>query len=870
MNQENVQWLTPSAKQALEGWVRCHRQTWEREGADPEEIRSDLESHLWRSRSEGAELVTRAEVEAAVVELGLPAMIWEPDSNAPAAGTEPKRGVFKRVLDHVRSPFYYGVFPLLVVIFELLTGSLGATFFDPISRASQGILLTAVALVGLAGYFVRPAVWTHKGMMAARGAGAVVAGYWGVLCVPVMVMGTIGYGFGVVMSFGIGLMALPIYLLCVVTAAAPLLLLAGFLRNRRESTSPASWWWGIFAGLVLLVLVEGPAYLTRYGVAQDDLTLVRRFGSEETLLGMCYEGRNSLGRKTDTSGFVVNGRFLGPLARSEIRGKGDFEKRQEMYYRVTGQTLESVSQQGPGRRGSRGVDWDRDLGSDGVSARLADLDLHSSRLDGHLDAASGLGYWEWTMEFQNDSFNAQEARMQILLPNGGVVSRLTLWINGEPQEAAFSSTAKVTAAYKAIAVRERRDPVLVRWIGADRIMAQCFPVPSHGKMKIRIGVTAPFDGSDRLFLPRLIEQNFGIPGDLETKVWVQGDLEMELKGLEGEGAAGRWRETHGTLPALELMSKHTHVQCSPGERPALIWTEDPFAEEAGKPLLRTSISVPADPEKAKIVLVIDGSEYFSEWAEAADDAIAELRKKGHEVSVVAAVREEVLEDVGRLADLEFEGGQESVPALEKGLSKATSMGGAKLIWLHGTQPYEFRSEEGFLQLLERGFHQVDFAVVDLAGGPNRLLEKVARRLPLAGSARPQNPSELGGELRRLLTPPATKDEWSISENDAVPPGAIKVWDQLARWHAWQGVREASFGSENHDELANLAARYQLVTPVSGAVVLETQEQYRRFGLEQIDASTAPAIPGVPEPSTVLLGLLSLTMIWKRRRNPFPA
>ncbi|MFT6864176.1 MAG: hypothetical protein ACJAVK_002739, partial [Akkermansiaceae bacterium] len=48
--------------------------------------------------------------------------------------------------------------------------------------------------------------------------------------------------------------------------------------------------------------------------------------------------------------------------------------------------------------------------------------MSDSRLDGHVDRASGLGYWEWTMEFHNREEGQKEARMQVLLPPGGVVS----------------------------------------------------------------------------------------------------------------------------------------------------------------------------------------------------------------------------------------------------------------------------------------------------------------------------------------------------------------------------------------------------------------------------------------------------------------
>ncbi len=65
---------------------------------------------------------------------------------------------------------------------------------------------------------------------------------------------------------------------------------------------------------------------------------------------------------------------------------------------------------------------------------------------------------------------------------------------------------------------------------------------------------------------------------------------------------------------------------------------------------------------------------------------------------------------------------------------------------------------------------------------------------------------------------------------------------------------------------SLACRHQLVTPVSGAVVLETKQQYAQAGLEPVPSSTVPIIP---EPSSVTLvglgvGLLLFRRVRRRR------
>jgi hypothetical protein len=59
------------------------------------------------------------------------------------------------------------------------------------------------------------------------------------------------------------------------------------------------------------------------------------------------------------------------------------------------------------------------------------------------------------------------------------------------------------------------------------------------------------------------------------------------------------------------------------------------------------------------------------------------------------------------------------------------------------------------------------------------------------------------------------------------------------------------------ETVELGMRYPLVTPVSGAVVLETKQQYQRAGLTPSDPATVPTIP---EPSTWLLVVAAFSVL----------
>jgi hypothetical protein len=94
--------------------------------------------------------------------------------------------------------------------------------------------------------------------------------------------------------------------------------------------------------------------------------------------------------------------------------------------------------------------------------------------------------------------------------------------------------------------------------------------------------------------------------------------------------------------------------------------------------------------------------------------------------------------------------------------------------------------------------------------------------------------------------------------DAVGMTGVKVSDQLARLWAMEEVMKTRDGA--------LATKYQLVSYVSGAIVLETQEQYDRHGLKPVDANSAPAVPNVPEPSSALLILLGAMAACLRRKR----
>ena len=73
---------------------------------------------------------------------------------------------------------------------------------------------------------------------------------------------------------------------------------------------------------------------------------------------------------------------------------------------------------------------------------------------------------------------------------------------------------------------------------------------------------------------------------------------------------------------------------------------------------------------------------------------------------------------------------------------------------------------------------------------------------------------------------------------------------------------------NRSAAVALASRYRLVTPVSGAVVLETQQQYDESRLTPVSSATVPTVPEPHEWALMLIACAALLwMVWRHRRTP---
>jgi hypothetical protein len=215
--------------------------------------------------------------------------------------------------------------------------------------------------------------------------------------------------------------------------------------------------------------------------------------------------------------------------------------------------------------------------------------------------------------------------------------------------------------------------------------------------------------------------------------------------------------------------------------------------------------------------------------------------------------------VDELAKAKFLGGCDNEPALYEALLKAKESPRSAVLWLHGPQPVTMGRSERLLQLLERGGNRPAFYALPLVDGANRLFESLGRS-GLMSPAPSDADSETGlSSWLDLLQKGEETFSWQWSRRaDATGLASKKVSDQLARFWAMEEV--------GRTKDSKLAVNYQIVSYVSGAVVLETMEQYQRHGLTPVDTATTPGIANVPETSTALMLLFGTLMACLRRKR----
>ena len=870
---------TSSARALLESHLQRHRARFAADGAEVDEVVADMRRHVESEAvAQGLTVVTESDVRRILAQMDpelvetRPARSYDPQSSSAAVKTSEHRSSFWVKLRESLAWFFGVILPIGTTLFEWTSRAAASDLVDPIPTPLHGLLILLVPLTqGLGLWMLRRSSgplphWFIWLLAASLG----VSGSYAVLFAPTYPFACLG-----LLYFGFGLIPLT----PLIAWICGLRLRSDGRRRAREAQVPwPRWsWLATLATLLLLIGFALPDFWTEQTLHQSvhgeeagrtrALQQLRRWGKEEVLLRACYGSR---WRMWDNLVF-------------QDRLPVTTEQAQEIYFRVTGQAFNAVRPPLSGLRGSgretfRDFTWDQAQGGEKVAGHVSGLSLSSSRLDAMGHVGDGWGYTEWTLEFRNDNPHRQrEARAEIQLPPGASVSRLTLWVYGEEREAAFAGRAQVREAYQGV-VKAQRDPVLVTTSGPDRILMQCFPVPSGGgTLKVRLGITAPLvpmaDREVAFVWPRLAECNFAIPSSVRHHAW----LEL-LQGIpqipEGWSRdAGRPHVIHASAHEYQADSILQTIRLPRDGMASSAWAADDRSSPPG--WVRQRIQPHLQKQAGRLAVVVDGGSQGEAGWQALRRVLAESQGRGDlcvwtvedRVTEAVVIQEGPFRAAVDMMDKkrpDFLGGHDPAGALETAWNWASQKPGGQVLWIHGALPVLLGDFEGLSQRLERGGDSgtglVDFPV---ERGPNSAGAKLVG-LPLYRAA--PRMGSVDEDLRRIIeewTGMRPRWSWVKERRENLPEAGVTGSKHLVRLWARDRVEELR-KQRKISEAVDWAARWQLVTAVSGAVVLETKAQFSAAGLNPVDPLTTPTI--VPEPQSWALLLLGSLLLYAWRRK----
>jgi hypothetical protein len=296
-----------------------------------------------------------------------------------------------------------------------------------------------------------------------------------------------------------------------------------------------------------------------------------------------------------------------------------------------------------------------------------------------------------------------------------------------------------------------------------------------------------------------------------------------------------------------------------------LWTE---AERgpAGFNIIQDIKTATNRPPQA-LAIVIDSSFRMEPFADTITTAVTKLQQltkcslfiAGDEVVHITSTAE--LSDAIR--KIKFRGGCDNTPALEAAWDSAFADNGA-ILWLHATQPVEIQKTEALLQRFERSPQAPVLYDYQFDAGPNIIAKKLEKQPAFKRIPQLLRPE---ADLNLLTDRWAGKTAALYYDRKAVAASSdISSYTHISDLHIarlWAKNRVAQLTTRpakkgDYAAGVKLATNYMLVTPVSGAVVLETKQQYTDAGLTPADSFQSPAV--VPEPSTWALMLTGIIIL----------
>lgn len=472
-----------------------------------------------------------------------------------------------------------------------------------------------------------------------------------------------------------------------------------------------------------------------------------------------------------------------------------------------------------------------------VGTPVKGLNLRRSQMAGHINPETLTATVNWTFVFKNNSFENQEARAEIAVPPGAVISDLTMWQDGSARPATIGPTDRAQREnisndafqkYTWVDLSDV-DPALITDLGRGRVLLKCSPVPAQGEAKVQVTFTERLKPvgltQASMVLPKFVDANFAFNGDHSLRLHSADIISApaEMKTLRAHGAADGGTLLVGNLHEADLNGGNLNVSL---KRPA---TMGPFfIKEPSGNYVKETIKQVATSAPQHLVVVVDNSQSMAGHV---DELIDSLKKMPPNVkaSVVLPTDGQQMEPVDLQQGIElirkakFDGGKDNLQAVIKAAEVAGETRNGAVLWIHGPQPGFNQEMYIMAPYIERpAFYEL--ALDDRWTDTNEFFKNHREIGPFMPIARA---GSVMGDLQAFLSTWRSGGTTFVVQLDRTneQPDCKQVIGTAADELTKLAARDECYVLLRGDQLAaaaDLATAARIVTPVTGAAVLHRQ------------------------------------------------
>jgi hypothetical protein len=238
---------------------------------------------------------------------------------------------------------------------------------------------------------------------------------------------------------------------------------------------------------------------------------------------------------------------------------------QELYFRLTGKPFSFKDE-----HNDIAVMPDDYVTRHAVGDKISGLGLVRSEMSAAVQPATLTTAVDWTFVFGNESNSTDQARTEISVPPGAVVTGMTEWVNGQQIHGNFTAgknqqDTSWSSASSSAAVTD---------LGHGRALLRCSAVPAGAQLKMDIKMIVPLkpesvkskEGRETasLLLPKLIATNYSVENENVVQLYSPLTISSDFAELRKRSSNGVQRLV-GMLDGKRLESAEVMVTV---ERPA--------------------------------------------------------------------------------------------------------------------------------------------------------------------------------------------------------------------------------------------------------------------------------------------------------------